>query len=112
MKNKELTQITNAYSKRFKLLNKTLHKNLGTGILLFVEHLKYLRDALLIKAAGVADNEDDAISTIVSSLIIAVAEFEAYQNSKEPGKKDFHWANFCELVKLNMREWLTTNDTV
>jgi hypothetical protein len=27
-------------------------------------------------------------------------------------KKAFHWKGFCELIKLNMEEWLETNDSI
>jgi hypothetical protein len=43
---------------------------------------------------------------------MATAEFDAYKNNTEQEKKDFHWNNFCELVKLNTGEWLIPNDTI
>ena len=112
MKNNELAQITKAYTKRSKLLNKNFTKDLDAGLLLFVEHLRYLRDSLILKANVKNMEPDSMVSTKMTSLIVAVAEFEAFQNNEDIDKQNFHWNNFCELIKLNMGEWLTTNDTV
>ena len=48
-----------------------------------------------------------SIDSIIS-INTAIEEFEAYKKTQ----KDFHWKNFCELVKLNMKEWLEANDSV
>ena len=37
------------------------------------------------------------------TLNAAIEEFEAFRKNQ----KDFHWNNFCEFVKLNMKEWLS-----
>jgi hypothetical protein len=112
MKNKELSQITNAYEKRLKQLNKNFYRDNSAGLNLFAEHLKYIRDYLLVKTTVEKVEPDECTSNKVASLIIATAEFDAYKNTIEQDKKDFHWNNFCELVKLNMGEWLIPNDTI
>jgi hypothetical protein len=112
MKNKELSQITNAYEKRLKQLNKNFYRDNSAGLNLFAEHLKYIRDYLLVKTTVEKVEPDDCTSNKVASLIIATAEFDAYQNEENLDKKDFHWENFCECLKLNGQEWLVPNDTI
>lgn len=106
--NKNIKQLNKAYDKRFKQLNKNMliTENSGlmtlvgdAGLIVFVEHLRYLRDIYIIMQQSV-----DSVATLNAAL----EEFEAYAESK----KEFHWNNFCEFVRLNMREWLATNDSV
>ena len=94
----EIKQLDRAYTKRFKQLNKNILDSEDSGLLLFVEHLKYLRDIYILL------QPTDAIVT----LNAAIEEFEAYRDTK----KDFHWNNFCEFLKQNMKEWLAVNDSV
>ena len=104
----KIKQLNKAYSKVFKHINKSLvakkENSLITiasdsGLVLFVEHLRYLRDIYII-----TQQSTDAIAT----LNAAIEEFEEYAQTKE----EFHWNNFCEFVKLNMKEWLAANDSV
>ena len=91
-------KLSKAYLIRFKQLNKnTLTADYGLSIL--VEHLKYLRDTYIITQGS---------TEVIASLNAAIEEFEAYKQTK----KEFHWQNFCEFIKLNMKEWLAINDSV
>jgi isopentenyl diphosphate isomerase/L-lactate dehydrogenase-like FMN-dependent dehydrogenase len=95
-----LKQLNNAYAKRLRQLNKDiLNITTNAGLPAFVEGLKYMRDAYIVM-----QKSTDAIAT----LNAAIEEFEAYSKTK----KEFHWNNFCEFVKLNMKEWLAANDSV
>jgi hypothetical protein len=100
MKNAQ-KRLDKAYNKRFKQLNKNLFSINNTGLFIFVEHLKYLRDTCILENIPITDSR-------VASLSVAIAEFEKYQQSK----KEFHWRNFCEFVKLNTEEWLKANDSI
>ena len=95
----EVKQLNKAYIKRFKQLNKNILTTEDAGLIVFVEHLKYLRDAYILTLQSA-----DTIAT----LNTAIEEFEAYRKTK----KDFHWNNFCEFLKQNMKEWLAVNDSV
>ena len=95
----EIKQLDRAYLKRFKQLNKNILESEDSGLLIFIEHLKYLRDIYILLQPA----ESAAVT-----LNAAIAEFEAYKNTK----KDFHWTNFCEFLKQNMKEWLAINDSV
>ena len=104
----KINKLNKAYSKRFKQINKNLlaRKESGvsvlagaSGLLLFVEHLKYLRDIYIIIQQPV---------DIIATLNAAIDEFNAYQKTK----KEFHWNNFCEFLKLNMKEWLEADDSI
>lgn len=97
------TQLRKAYTRRLNSLNKNFFKDQNSGLNIFVEHLKFKRDILILQS------KEDACLT---SLITAIAEFEAYQTSKENKQKEFHWSNFCNFVKLNMEEWQIPNDSV
>ena len=112
MKEKLLKQLTSAYTKRVKQLNKNFTKTADTGLLIFVEQLRYLRDTIIIRCSGEQDELENDSSDAATSLVVAIAEFDAYQSSTEKEQKEFHWNNFCEFVKLNMEEWLVLNDTV
>jgi hypothetical protein len=95
----EVKQLNKAYTKRFKQLNKSILSTKSSGLAVFVEHLRYLRDAYIITLQP---------TDTVATLIAAIEEFEAYKDTK----KEFHWNNFCEFVRLNMKEWLVANDSV
>lgn len=96
-------QLRKAYTRRLNSLNKNFFKDPDSGLNIFVEHLKFKRDNLLLQA-----NNDSTLA----SLTTAIAEFEAYKTSEEIKQKDFHWNNFCDFVKLNREEWQTLNDSV
>lgn len=95
----EVKLLNKAYTKRFKQLNKNILASEDAGLIVFVEHLRYLRDAYII-ALGPVDT--------IATLNAAIEEFEAFKRTK----KDFHWNNFCEFLKQNMKEWLAVNDPV
>ena len=95
----EVKLLNKAYTKRFNQLNKDILVSEDAGLLVFVEHLRYLRDACILTQRSI-----DTIAT----LNAAIEEFEAYQKTK----KDFHWNSFCEFLKQNMKEWLAVNDSV
>ena len=112
MKEKLLKQLTSAYTKRVKQLNKNFTKASDTGLLIFVEQLKYLRDTAIIKCSGEQEELENDLSDAATSLVVALAEFDTYRSSTEKEQKEFHWNNFCEFIKLNMEEWLVLNDTI
>ena len=114
MNNKLLTKLDKAYNKRIKKLSKSFTKTPSTGIQIFVEQLRYLRDTFIVKASMMESGTEleEELSNKASALIIAISEFEVAMNSKEKEQKEFHWNNFCEFVKLNMEEWLVINDTI
>ena len=95
----KINQLNKAYTKRFKQLNKNMLTADSSGLLIFVEYLKYLRDSYIL-------THDSA--EVIMTLNAAIEEFEAYYKTQ----KEFHWNNFCEFIKLNMKEWLATNDTI
>lgn len=94
-----IKQLNKAYTKRFMQLNKTILTDSNAGITVFVEHLKYLRDTSIV-------NQKSA--EVVATLVAAIEEFEAFTSTGQ----EFHWNNFCEFVKLNMKEWLVVHDSV
>ena len=95
----EVKQLNRAYTKRFKQLNKNILASEESGLLIFVEHLRYLRDAYILTKQS---------TDVIATLNAAIEEFEVYRATK----KDFHWNNFCEFLKQNMKEWLAVNDSV
>lgn len=97
------TQLRKAYAKRIDSLDKSFFKDPNSGLKMFVEHLRFKRDILIIQSNT---------STQLASLITAIAEFEAFQTSEEKKQKDFHWNNFCDFVKLNQEEWQVLNDSI
>lgn len=107
MKSNKILQLERAYNKRFKNINKSLLIDKDAGLLLFVEHLKYLRDCLIISTT-----EDDTKDNKIAAIVTAIAEFETYGSDEEDTKKAFHWNNFCEFVRLNMEEWLELDDSI
>jgi hypothetical protein len=111
MKKNKTTQLNKAYSKNFKLIEKDFFTKKDTGLFLFIEYLKYLRDRLAIEISA-DPNKQEFIKIKIATLVAAIAEFEAYRTSQDSNKKAFHWKGFCELIKLNMEEWLETNDSI
>ena len=97
--NYKIKRLNKAYNKRFKQLGAGLLTSNSAGLVLFVEHLKYLRDSYTI-----AQPQAEGIIT----LNAAIEEFEAFKQNQ----KNFHWNNFWEFIKLNMEEWLAINDPV
>jgi hypothetical protein len=95
----EVKRLNKAYTKRFKQLNKSILAVEDMGLIVFTEHLKYLRDAYILTQGSI-----DTIATLTA----AIEEFETYRKTK----KAFHWDNFCEFLKHNMKEWLAVNDSV
>lgn len=106
MKNRQLNNLNKAYNKRFNNLKKLLIKVPQASIILFVEHLKYIRDICIISNLNISENAS------LAALMIAIDEFEAYQVCEDNKLKEFHWKNFCEFLKLNMEEWLVLNDPI
>ncbi len=100
-------QLNKAYEKRLKTLNKDFFKDNKTGLFLYVEYLKYLRDNFVLDSY-----KDDSDGLKIAALNAAIAEFYAYAESNVEGTKRFHWNNFCELIRLNMEEWLASNDSI
>jgi hypothetical protein len=96
-------QLKKAYTKRLDYLNKHFFECSNSGLNIFIEHLKYKRDNLVLSNSNEAS---------LASLASAIAEFEAYQTSEENKQKEFHWTNFCGFLKLYMEEWQTLNDSV
>jgi len=101
--------LNRAYLKSFNNLIKQLPTKIDSGLILFVEYLKYIRDTLVITSEA---ELEEPIKTNVATLAATIAEFEAYQKSTDIDKKEFHWNNFCEFIKLNMKEWLKPNDSI
>ena len=98
--------LNKSYNKRFKRVNTEFFSASKTGIVAFIEYLKYIRDFIII-------NTEDSVSDniVVATLIAAVAEAEAYL-SEDENAKQFHWDNFCELLKQNMGDWLLAYDSI
>lgn len=109
MTSKERKQLGKAYIKVFKHLQKGIFTDKKSGLLLFVEYLKYLRDfSILTNSAEATDDEKMCIATIIT----AISEFEAYTQTENAKQRVFHWNNFCELLKQNMEDWLKINDSI
>ena len=115
MTSKQTKNLLNrAYTKPLKSLQKDFFVKNTTGLLLFVEYLKYLRDSLILKTSKNI-NDIEKLKIKVSTIIAAITEFEAYLKSKDikdEQQKKLHWNNFCELIKQNMEEWLKTDDPI
>ena len=101
-----ILQLTKAYKKRVKDLNKNFFTDKDIGLKLFVEQLKYQRDCILLQ------NSLEEMPADLTILITAIEEFEEYLLSIDTKQKDFHWKNFCEFIKLNREEWLASDDPV
>mgnify|MGYP003322134993 CR=1 FL=1 len=109
MRKQQIKQLNNAYKKSFNTLNKHLLTTKTAGLSIFVEHLRYLRDLMILNASGSFEEESEDNIDIVT-ITTAIAEYEASTYSAE--QKGFHWNNFCELVKQNMEDWLELNDSI
>jgi hypothetical protein len=106
---KEIKRLNKAYIKSFNHLQKNFFIKRDSGLLLFVEYLKYLRDSAIL-TEGSNDSENSKLK--IATLITTIAELNAYNQSKEYKQKAFHWNNFCELIKQNMEDWLKLDDPV
>ena len=102
-------QLNKAYSNRFDFLQKSIIINKEAGLVLFVEYLKYLRDLTVLNEynKNLEHSEEK-----ITSIMAAIAEFDAYKKTQESQQKTFHWNNFCELFKQNMEDWLKIDDSV
>lgn len=107
---KQLNQLNCAYTKKFKALSRQFFDNKESGLIFFIEYLRYLRDSLVLEFGG-SDGED-LTKTKLATLVTAIAEVDAYFVAPNLAKKTFHWNNFCELLKLSMEDWLDINDSV
>jgi hypothetical protein len=110
MKKQPILQLNQAYTKSFKILSKNFFGNKEVGLTFFVDYLKYLRDCIIINTEDLDENE--LIKTKIATLVTAIAEYDTYKACQDTEKRAFHWNNFCELVKLNMEEWLEPDDSV
>lgn len=108
MEKQQIKQLNRAYKKSFNILSKSLLQSKTAGLNIFIEHLRYLRDSMILSAEGDLEKANKT-NTKLATITTAVAEYEASINTDQ---KVFHWNNFCELVKQNMEEWLELNDSV
>jgi hypothetical protein len=108
MKKSAAAQLEAAYKKKIKKLSSDLNKD--TGMSLFVNHLKYIRDSVVIKPQ--IDLEQEPVKTTLATLMAAIAEFEASKRAADTQQKNFHWNTFCDFVKFNMEEWLILYDSI
>jgi hypothetical protein len=108
MKKSDNIMLDTAYKKRLKKLSDNLNKD--TGMSLFVNHLKYMRDSVVIKQQ--VDLEQEPVKTTLATLMAAIAEFEASKRAVDVQQKNFHWNTFCDFVKFNMEEWLILYDSI
>lgn len=112
MNKSQKARLVRAYAKKFKALDKSFFQDQEIGLAIFIEYLKYIHDSLATNLAlGALDNYDQTKAK-TASITIALAEFDAYKACQDETKKNFHWNNFWELVKLNMEEWITSNDSI
>lgn len=100
-------KLNKAYEKRLKTLNKEFFTNNKIGLFSFVEYLKYLRDNFILDSY-----KDDQDKIKIAALNAAIAEFYAWDESEAEDVKRFHWNSFCELMRLNMEDWLASNDSI
>jgi hypothetical protein len=108
MGKQQVKQLNKAYKKSFNTLNKSFFQSRTAGLNMFVEHLRYLRDLMILSVDG--DLEKDSKTNMkLATIITTVAEYEASLNTDQ---KVFHWNNFCELVKQNMEDWLELDDSI
>jgi hypothetical protein len=105
MTSKELKQLNKAYTRSFANLRKSFFMDKKSGLKLFAEYLKYLRDFIILTNY---DNKSDAHRVKIATIIAASAELDEYNKTQDT----FHWNNFCELIKQNMEDWLSINDSV
>jgi hypothetical protein len=108
MGKQQVKQLNKAYKKSFNTLNKSFFQSKTTGLIMFVEYLRYLRDLMILSVDGDLEKIDKT-NTRLATIITAVAEYEASINTQQ---SVFHWNNFCELTKQNMEDWLELNDSI
>ena len=106
---KETKQLNKTYNNRFNFLQKSIFINKETGLLLFVEYLKYLRDLVVLNEYNKATEYS---KVKMASVVAAIAEFDAYRQAQDHQQKTFHWNSFCELLKQNMEDWLNIDDSI
>jgi hypothetical protein len=110
MKKDKITQLNTTYSKRLKNMAALGINNKDIGLDFLAEHLRYLRDRLILK--NISNLEQEPAKTDIALLASAIAEFDAYQGTQEITQKTFHLNTFCDFLRLNMGEWLTLNDSI
>lgn len=93
------TRLDKAYKKRLKNLTKDFFIDSKISSQLFILYFKYLRDVSLLRPDSKCS--DDNI-LILNTLI---AEFDAFLADTTATNADFHLQNFCELLKINQKEW-------
>lgn len=93
----EHEKLQKAYQSRIKNNSKNIFNTKDSGLNLFVDYLCYLRDTAILNY----ENTEE-----YASLMAAIAEYKASKISCENDIKEFHWNNFCELLRLNMQKWL------
>ena len=106
---KELKQLNKAYKNRLNALQKSFFDDNETGLLLFAEYLRYLRDSIVLAEFH---SETEAVKVKMATIMAAVAELDAYLHDVGTQQKTFHWNTFCELLKQNMEDWLKIDDSV
>jgi hypothetical protein len=106
---KEAKQLAKAYTKAFNKLQKDVFTYKKSGLVLFIEYLRYLRDSIILTDYG-SDSENTKLR--IATIIAAIAEFNTYEQKCNEEQKVFHWDNFCELLRLNMEDWLKINDSI
>lgn len=114
LQNQPIKQINKTYETTLENIQKSFFKSSQTGLDLFVEYLRYIRDSLIIKAPDLSVSPDENL--IIATIMAAIAEYESYENYKiskaDERLQKFHWDNFWELIKYNLREWQALNDTI
>lgn len=98
------TRIDKAYKKLFKKRLENEFYNKDLGLVFFINHLEYLRDTLLLE--NVSEVGREPVKNTLATISTAIAEAHAYMNSETEEQKAFHWNNFCDFLKFNMKEWL------
>lgn len=111
---KQIKQIKKTYDSTMKILQKDFFIDNRSGLNLFVEYLRALRDQILIKTGN---TEPESLESFYAlSITTAVAEYESYENylisNGSEQLKSFHWNNFWELVKQHLEGWISFNDSI
>ena len=112
MKNNKKQLLEQSYAKSLKAINKNFFDKKETGLTLFAEYLRYLRDITVLDTIDELFDAHNEVNLKVATISAAIAELDAYIFEEVQDKKVFHWNNFCELIRLNMEEWLETNDSI
>ena len=111
---KQIKQIKKTYDYTLKFLQKDFFENNRSGLNIFIEYLRYLRDQIIISSGDLS--QENSENFVAASIATAISEFEAYENyyqsNASESLKTFHWNNFWELVKQNLEEWLRFNDSI